>query len=497
MDKFIVSHKRPRELTEQPSLPSVAGSSSESSAGSAVNSSTGGSSSAAAYPSTVSTLSVIAASSKLPSSKVEPKKNAFSSLMSGAKKSKTTPLEVFHLHLTPQGCSWHWAEKSGSSSSGDNSPQIPSWIRTIPFIMSKNDVQQVIELRYSSTTVTALRPRTPGISLTAGAYKSLLQKAIRRRMKAETTRIAGEFFALDPVSAVRRGMVIVIEDTILHPAYPLLCWMLLAISSANGSNPVLNPSDELLSLFSYIMGEVAASSIKDSAWRTFAKLEKTEEKEEEKEEEATSAALSAETREALSPECISLVRSIRHRLRFGGQDKEMLSSAIVLWIQRFKSPSRKAWVDLIHSAYGNTCSVGSFDEGILTYAGKPLSKGYPGQLLLSDLPLDAIDNNVLPRIIDDLRRDLTQKEKENLDEWSLKYQQNIYDDKLISSTIWYVNGNLNFRTFQVVNDDNPVPSPVEDVKHKEKDVQLVNIFARAQKEYALTYLRQKVKIGHR
>lgn len=482
----MISHKRPRELSEQSSLSSVDGSSSSSIAGSL---------SATRNPSTVSTSSIMALKDD---SKVDPKKNAFSSLMSDAKKSKTIPLEVFHLHLSPHGCSWHWADKSGgSSSSGDNSPQIPSWKRTVFYTMTKNGVQKAIELRYSSTTVTALRQTTPGITLTAGAYKSLLQKAIRRRMKAETTRIAGEFFALDPLSAVRRGMVIVIEDTILHPAYPLLCWMLLALSSANGSTPVLNPSNELLSLFAYIMGEVAASLIKDSAWRTFAKLENTLLKVEEEEEEKEEAALSAETREALSLECISLVRSIRHRLRFGGQDKEMLSSSILLWVKRFKSPSRRAWVNLIHSAYGDTCSIGSFDEGILTYAGTPITKSYPGQLLLSDLPLDAIDNNVLPRIIDDLRRELTQKEKENLDEWSVKYEQNIYDDKLISSTIWYVNGNLNFRTFQVVNDDNPVPSPVEDVKHKEKDVQLVNIFARAQKEYALTYLRQKVKIGHR
>lgn len=414
-------------------------------------------------------------------------KNAFNTLMDRAKKASARPnsFEIFHIHLNPKGCSWYWSDKTGQ---GDNAPSAPSWKRTIHYSMSKEDDRRTIELRYSSSTNTLLRPTTPGISLSAGAFKSLLQKAVRRRMKAETERIAGEFFALDAISAVRRGMIVVIEDAILHPAYPLLCWILLALSSAVGSTPVLVPSDEILVLFSYIMGEVASSNIKDPSWRFFVNSEKfvSEQKEQEKNEQH----LLVEDKSLFTVECTSLVRSIHHRLRFGGQDNLMLSNSKLLWIQRFKSTSSQKWLDLIHSAYGNTCSLGSFGEGILSYS-RSLQLPFPSRLMISDLPIFGIDNNVLPQMIHDLRSELTLTEKEDLNEWSRIYYQNIFDDKMIGSILWLVNGNLNLRTLEVTND--PIPSPVQEVEHKARDIQLVQIFSRAHREFAMSYLRQRCR----
>jgi len=60
--------------------------------------------------------------------------------------------------------------------------------------------------------------------------KSMLQKAIRRKNSSAAARLALELYRISPSELLRRLPVIIIEDSSLHPAYPLLVWCLLAES---------------------------------------------------------------------------------------------------------------------------------------------------------------------------------------------------------------------------------------------------------------------------
>jgi len=67
----------------------------------------------------------------------------------------------------------------------------------------------------------------PACSFSPSLLKSCLQKAVRRGMTNEAVKLAAELWCRGAVDALRRVLVIVLEDTILHPAYPLLCfWMM-------------------------------------------------------------------------------------------------------------------------------------------------------------------------------------------------------------------------------------------------------------------------------
>jgi hypothetical protein len=70
----------------------------------------------------------------------------------------------------------------------------------------------------------------PLTRLTKGVLQSALQKGIRRGRPASDIRaLAAELWRVAPLDAVRRLIVIAIEDALLHPAMPCLIWMMLAL----------------------------------------------------------------------------------------------------------------------------------------------------------------------------------------------------------------------------------------------------------------------------
>lgn len=86
---------------------------------------------------------------------------------------------------------------------------------------------------------TNMLPGSSGGTAAAGAMnppispaivKSMLQKAIRRRKGSAAVRLAYELYRLSPQELLRRLPVIIIEDSSLHPAYPILVWCMLAES---------------------------------------------------------------------------------------------------------------------------------------------------------------------------------------------------------------------------------------------------------------------------
>jgi hypothetical protein len=67
-------------------------------------------------------------------------------------------------------------------------------------------------------------------SLTPGVLKSALQKAIRRGKCAEAARLAHALLTANPAEALRRLLVICVEDALLHPTVPLITWFMLSQS---------------------------------------------------------------------------------------------------------------------------------------------------------------------------------------------------------------------------------------------------------------------------
>jgi hypothetical protein len=71
--------------------------------------------------------------------------------------------------------------------------------------------------------------RLPLTRLTKGVLQSALQKGVRRGRPAPDVRaLASELWRRDQVDGVRRLLIIAVEDSALHPAAPLLVWMMLA-----------------------------------------------------------------------------------------------------------------------------------------------------------------------------------------------------------------------------------------------------------------------------
>ncbi len=64
--------------------------------------------------------------------------------------------------------------------------------------------------------------------LSPSMLKSLLQKAVRRGLVDSALPLAAELWARGPVDALRRLLIIIIEDTLLHPAYPALTFFMMA-----------------------------------------------------------------------------------------------------------------------------------------------------------------------------------------------------------------------------------------------------------------------------
>lgn len=94
--------------------------------------------------------------------------------------------------------------------------------------------------KISKDKVKTLVPFSPSL------LKSAIQKSVRRGEADKAVRCAKSLMALSEVDALRRFMVIVIEDVLLHPQYDELARMVAQVSS-KGSHP-LSEEDKTLAL---------------------------------------------------------------------------------------------------------------------------------------------------------------------------------------------------------------------------------------------------------
>ena len=200
-----------------------------------------------------------------------PSKNAFSALMgaatqpnafakpAGAAKSSPSPrTETFVLDLTSHNeWSWEWRDGIRTDDNNDDSAALAQ-VGLRPNATTPPDA--VLPRRGGGVPVPH-QPRAPEVRIVAGAalaalaatapasrpynnpllavIKSALQKQVRLRRPAEAARCARALFRMHPFECARRLIVVAIEDAVLHPALPMLAWMLAAFSKGFPSVPAL------------------------------------------------------------------------------------------------------------------------------------------------------------------------------------------------------------------------------------------------------------------
>ena len=125
--------------------------------------------------------------------------------------------------------SWSWLNTTGAPL-----PPPALWSADVKLKLPGERKPVLVCLRSSlpsSATAGAASASSSGCRLSPSALKSCLQKAVRRGLAPEAVRLAGELWRLSPSDAVRRLMIIVIEDATLATSYPILGWLLCATAA--------------------------------------------------------------------------------------------------------------------------------------------------------------------------------------------------------------------------------------------------------------------------
>ena len=191
--------------------------------------------------------------------------------------------------------------------------------------------------------------------------QSALQKAVRRRRPAAAVRLARTLQLANWNTFIRRLPIIVIEDSTLHPALPLLVWLMMATSK--GFRPVQAHLDACVA----IVGEVASCG----AWD----VGRSEMNAAGSAPRPPPPPLASAACDALrSTQHAALVRAILARARFGGMagDVAMLQAYARLWLARFAAEGAAGGegADGASSGHGRGDAPPPLDE--LAFDGAPL-----------------------------------------------------------------------------------------------------------------------------
>lgn len=173
-----------------------------------------------------------------PTSAAPAGRNAFAAMMRAA--SVPPPRDDFTLvHIPAEGGraeeAWEWRWRSSGA------PLPPSWAPLLPHLrtvataslkLHPSGKPTEVQLRTNVPPFDGAPPRAPdgGCKLSPSLLMSALQKAVRRGLADAALRVAAELWARDPLVALRRVIIISVEDALPHPALPLLTWLMLAAS---------------------------------------------------------------------------------------------------------------------------------------------------------------------------------------------------------------------------------------------------------------------------
>lgn len=182
-----------------------------------------------------------------------------------------------------------------------------------------------LELEYPSSTNNnrnlSWTAETPSSSFSVSFLKSLIQKCVRMCRPEAAVRAAKELMLFDFTEFIRRIPVIMCEDSLLHPGYPIIVWLMMACSKCY--KPSLNDANYCLQ-FIY---EIAACEWRDFEWKERRELK----------EQEVSKVINQQTLSSLHPLESSLIKSLLSRMAFGGMtvDIVMLRNHANIWARRF------------------------------------------------------------------------------------------------------------------------------------------------------------------
>ena len=245
-----------------------------------------------------------------------------------------------------------------------------------------------IDLVVSSSVPSAALSKERGFGLvnrhsrlSVPVLKSMLQKNIRRRRPLPAVRVAMELADKSYGDLVRRLPIMVLEDSILHPDFPLLVWLMVAESKG------FKPTQPLMIKLMRMVFEIASCPIRDPL---------------PPDDESTEAFVGgdetdADLTEALGQDCEMMLRAMLLRVSYGGMkcDTEMLIRYEHLWRKRFHSQMEGPDIVALHTQDPEALSQAkSKDEAGASISSKKmgatvriaLSGGDPIQVLWSDLP---------------------------------------------------------------------------------------------------------------
>jgi len=217
--------------------------------------------------------------------------------------------------------------------------------------------------------------------LSVPVLKSMLQKNIRRRRPLPAVRVAMELADKSYGDLVRRIPIMVLEDSILHPDFPLLVWLMVAESKG------FKPTQQLMTKLMRIVFEVASCPMKDPLPPDNMSADDSENGGED----------DTDLADALGPDCEMMLRAMLLRVSYGGMkcDTEMLVQYEQLWRKRFHAQMEGPDVVALHTqdpeALSQTKARGEASTNFKTTkldatAHVTMSGGNPLQILWSDLP---------------------------------------------------------------------------------------------------------------
>ena len=195
-----------------------------------------------------------------------------------------------------------------------------------------------------------------------GLVKSALQKSVRRGKIGAAARAAALLLAEHPAEALRRLVVVSVEDAALHPSTPLACWLMAANAKGYGL-----PAEARGAMVRYA-AELAACAVKDDdvadeAWiadegGTTSEGGTTKTPMKHTADEIDPNANLATACAGLDSERGALVCALLLRAHFGGMrgDVDMLRAAALTWRRRLARDD--AWLarlgDVFSDAAGGT-----------------------------------------------------------------------------------------------------------------------------------------------
>lgn len=284
----------------------------------------------------------------------------------------------------------------------------------------------------------------PASAMPPSLLKSLLQKSVRRGRTTQSLRLAKALMCANFVDFVRRFAVIIVEDGILHPDFPIFVWILVQVSA----EPTWHPSKQLLDHLLQVVHEVAGCRFRDSMHMAGSHYFGGGGAEPRGEDLSAMQPTDPEW-SLLSPTQVSVVKSLLARASFGGMkgDMNMLRSCASIWRSRLTAGvngTQFSWHNILQSArarHPNTHDWWSWLGAVNSNSTSFSDWQAVGPVQLADCLLDGVDFHC-SSMIDVLLGDA---EVIGILNESMKTRVKDQHERMLQSLIWNFRSSINSR----------------------------------------------------